>query len=119
MSDDVLFSVNQNGAAAIVLNRPKALNSLTYDMVRLIGEKLNEWETDQNVSIVVIKGAGPKGLCAGGDIKALYEARSSKQALQDAERFFETEYEVDMAVHRFSKPIIACLDGIVMGEASA
>lgn len=119
MSDDVLFSVNQNGAAAIVLNRPKALNSLTYDMVRLIGEKLNEWETDQNVSVVVIKGAGPKGLCAGGDIKALYEARSSKQALQEAERFFETEYEVDMSVHRFPKPIIACLDGIVMGEASA
>ncbi|MBZ5213953.1 Short-chain-enoyl-CoA hydratase [Bacillus paralicheniformis] len=115
MSDDVLFSVNQNGAAAIVLNRPKALNSLTYDMVRLIGEKLNEWETDQNVSVVVIKGAGPKGLCAGGDIKALYEARSSKQALQEAECFFETEYEVDMAVHRFPKPIIACLDGIVMG----
>ncbi len=85
-------------------------------MVRLIGEKLNEWETDQNVSVVVIKGAGPKGLCAGGDIKALYEARSSKQALQEAECFFETEYEVDMVVHRFPKPIIACLDGIVMGR---
>ncbi|QHZ47108.1 enoyl-CoA hydratase/isomerase family protein [Bacillus sp. NSP9.1] len=115
MSDDVLCSVNQNGAATIVLNRPKALNSLSYDMVRVIGDQLKEWERDQNVSVVVIKGSGPKGLCAGGDIKALYEARSSKQALQEAERFFEKEYEVDMAVYRFSKPIIACMDGIVMG----
>lgn len=115
MSDEVLFSVNQNGAATIVLNRPKALNSLSYEMVRLIGEKLREWKTDHSVSVVVMKGAGPKGLCAGGDIKALYEARSSTSALQDAERFFEKEYEVDMAVYQFPKPVIACLDGIVMG----
>ena len=58
MSDDVLCSVNQNGVATIVLNRPKALNSLTYDMVRVIGEKLTEWKTDHNVSVVIIKGAG-------------------------------------------------------------
>ncbi|WP_307894593.1 enoyl-CoA hydratase/isomerase family protein [Bacillus swezeyi] len=115
MSDEVLFSVNQNGTAAIVLNRPKALNSLTYEMVRQIDEKLKEWKTADNISVVVIKGAGSKGLCAGGDIKTLYEARSSTSALQDAERFFEKEYEVDMAVYQFPKPIIACLDGIVMG----
>ncbi|MEC1262606.1 enoyl-CoA hydratase/isomerase family protein [Bacillus swezeyi] len=115
MSDEVLFSVNQNGTAAIVLNRPKALNSLTYEMVCQIDEKLKEWKTADNISVVVIKGAGSKGLCAGGDIKTLYEARSSTSALQDAERFFEKEYEVDMAVYQFPKPIIACLDGIVMG----
>ncbi|MFT0800939.1 enoyl-CoA hydratase/isomerase family protein [Bacillus swezeyi] len=115
MSDEVLFSVNQNGTAAIVLNRPKALNSLTYEMVRQIDEKLKEWKTADDISVVIIKGAGSKGLCAGGDIKTLYEARSSTAALQDAERFFEKEYEVDMAVYQFPKPIIACLDGIVMG----
>jgi enoyl-CoA hydratase len=115
MSDQVLFSVNQNGIATIILNRPQALNSLSYDMVHAIGEKLLEWEKNPNVSVVVIKGAGPKGLCAGGDIKKLYEAHSSKAALQDADRFFEKEYEVDMAVYQFTKPIIACLDGIVMG----
>ncbi|MED2944392.1 enoyl-CoA hydratase/isomerase family protein [Bacillus swezeyi] len=115
MSDEVLFSVNQNGTAAIVLNRPKALNSLTYEMVCQVDEKLKEWKTADNISVVVIKGAGSKGLCAGGDIKTLYEAPSSTSALQDAERFFEKEYEVDMAVYQFPKPIIACLDGIVMG----
>ncbi|MGN9865272.1 enoyl-CoA hydratase/isomerase family protein [Bacillus swezeyi] len=115
MSDEVLFSVNQNGTAAIVLNRPKALNSLTYEMVRQIDGKLKEWKTADDISVVIIKGAGSKGLCAGGDIKTLYEARSSTAALLDAERFFEKEYEVDMAVYQFPKPIIACLDGIVMG----
>jgi enoyl-CoA hydratase/carnithine racemase len=115
MFDEVLFSVNPNGVATIVLNRPKALNSLSHEMVRAIGEKLIEWETDQNVSVVVIKGAGHKGLCAGGDIKTLYKACSSDSALQEAERFFEDEYEVDMAIYQFPKPIIACLDGIVMG----
>ena len=115
MSNEVLFSVNAFGVAMIVLNRPKALNSLSQEMVCAIGEKLIEWKMDRNVSIVVIKGAGSKGFCAGGDIKTLYEARSSETALRKAEDFFEEEYEVDMAIYQFPKPIIACLDGIVMG----
>ncbi|WP_110926731.1 enoyl-CoA hydratase/isomerase family protein [Bacillus massiliglaciei] len=115
MSDEVLFSVHPNGIASITLNRPKALNSLSDTMIRLIGEKLREWETDEAVAVVIMKGAGPKGFCAGGDIKALYKARSSEADLQAAGRFFEEEYEVDMAVYSFPKPIIACLDGIVMG----
>lgn len=115
MSAEVLFSVNQNGVAVIGLNRPKALNALSHEMVRAIGGKLIEWKTDRNVSIVVIKGAGSKGLCAGGDIKTIYEARSSETALRKAEDFFEEEYEVDMAIYQFPKPIIAYLDGIVMG----
>ncbi|MGE7876658.1 enoyl-CoA hydratase/isomerase family protein [Peribacillus muralis] len=115
MSGEVVFSVNQNGVAIIVLNRPKALNSLSHEMVRAIGEQVMKWKADRNVSIVIIKGAGPKGLCAGGDIKTLYEARSSETAMRKAEDFFEVEYETDMAIHQFPKPIIAYLDGIVMG----
>ncbi|WP_285768498.1 enoyl-CoA hydratase/isomerase family protein [Peribacillus sp. SI8-4] len=115
MSAEVVFSVNQNGVAVIVLNRPKALNSLTHEMVRAIGEQLLKWKTDRNVSIVIMKGEGSKGFCAGGDIKTLYEARSSESAMRKAEGFFATEYETDMAIHQFPKPIIAYLDGIVMG----
>ncbi|MGM0852783.1 MAG: enoyl-CoA hydratase/isomerase family protein [Bacillota bacterium] len=115
MSEEVMFSVNPNGIATILLNRPKALNSLSHEMVIAIGEKLKEWKTDHNVSIVIMKGAGSKGLCAGGDIKSLYEARLSESARRKAENFFSEEYKVDMAVHQFPKPIIACLDGIVMG----
>ncbi|MED1863754.1 enoyl-CoA hydratase/isomerase family protein [Fictibacillus nanhaiensis] len=115
MSEEVLFSVNSNGVATIILNRPKALNSLSHKMVLTIGEKLKKWKADDKVSVVILKGAGTKGLCAGGDIKTLYEARSSRTAMQEAERFFEDEYEVDMEIYLYPKPIIACLDGIVMG----
>lgn len=115
MTENVLFSVSENGVASITLNRPKALNSLSYDMLQPIGQKLKEWENDERIAIIVLKGAGTKGFCAGGDIKTLYEARSNEVALQHAERFFEEEYEIDTYIYQYKKPIIACLDGIVMG----
>ncbi|KFM99370.1 enoyl-CoA hydratase/isomerase family protein [Bacillus clarus] len=115
MTENVLFSISENGVASITLNRPKALNSLSYDMLKPIGQKLKEWEKDDRIAIIVLKGAGTKGFCAGGDIKTLYEARSNETALQHAERFFEEEYEIDTFIYQYTKPIIACLDGIVMG----
>ncbi|MGF9941443.1 3-hydroxyisobutyryl-CoA hydrolase, partial [Bacillus anthracis] len=115
MTEHVLFSVSENGVASITLNRPKALNSLSYDMLQPIGQKLKEWENDEQIALIVLKGAGTKGFCAGGDIKTLYEARSNEIALQHAERFFEEEYEIDTYIYQYKKPIIACLDGIVMG----
>ncbi|KAA0766277.1 enoyl-CoA hydratase/isomerase family protein [Bacillus sp. SH5-2] len=115
MTEHVLFSVSENGVASITLNRPKALNSLSYDMLQPIGQKLKEWEHDERIAVIVLKGAGTKGFCAGGDIKTLYEARSNEVALQHAERFFEEEYEIDTYIYQYKKPIIACLDGIVMG----
>lgn len=115
MSEQVLFSINEYGLATITLNRPRALNSLTYSMVKEIGEKLAEWKTDDNIKLVIMKGAGEKGFCAGGDIKALYEARSNEDFLKGANDFFETEYKTDIAVYEYPKPIIAILDGIVMG----
>ena len=115
LTNDVLFSINENGVATIVLNRPKALNSLNTEMVDAIGKRLDQWETDPQVKCVLIKGAGEKGLCAGGDIKTLYSAQDSEENLEKAYTFFEVEYETDLAVANFSKPIIAYLDGIVMG----
>lgn len=112
---DVLFSTTENGVATITLNRPKAINSLTYSMLIPIKQRLLEWDQDNSIRIIIIKGAGSKGFCAGGDIKTLYEAREGQKALQTAERFFEEEYRTDQLVYRFSKPIIASLDGIVMG----
>jgi len=115
MTENVLFSIHKNGVASITLNRPKALNSLSYDMLHPIGQKLKEWEKDDRIAVVILKGAGTKGFCAGGDIKTLYEARSNEVALQHAEHFFEEEYEIDTYIYHYPKPIIACLDGIVMG----
>lgn len=115
MENEVIFSVSDGGAAIITLNRPKALNSLSTQMLMPIGDKLKEWQANDQIHLIILRGAGEKGFCAGGDIKTLYEARSSQVASKNAEVFFEDEYQVDMAIYHYPKPIIACLDGIVMG----
>ncbi|MFJ7972386.1 enoyl-CoA hydratase/isomerase family protein [Psychrobacillus sp. NPDC096389] len=115
MTNEVLFSINDNGVATITLNRPKALNSLSFEMVKELKAKLEEWQADDNICLVILNGAGEKGFCAGGDIKALYQSNASDAAYQDAKQFFKIEYEVDRLIYTFPKPIIACLDGIVMG----
>ncbi|WP_087972371.1 enoyl-CoA hydratase/isomerase family protein [Oceanobacillus rekensis] len=113
--DEVLFSTNDNGVATITLNRPKAINSLTYNMIVQIKEKLLLLEHDPAIHLLVLNGAGTKGFCAGGDIKTLYSARDSDEAMGNAMQFFSEEYETDRLIAQFPKPIIACLDGIVMG----
>ncbi|MBM7598848.1 enoyl-CoA hydratase/carnithine racemase [Virgibacillus halotolerans] len=113
---EVLFSTSENGVATITLNQPKAINALTYDMLLPIREKLLEWDENNAIRIVILKGAGSKGFCAGGDIKTLYQAREQHQdALQAAEQFFAVEYKTDQLIAAFSKPIIAFLDGVIMG----
>ncbi|KMY32616.1 3-hydroxyisobutyryl-CoA hydrolase [Lysinibacillus xylanilyticus] len=115
MENEVIFAVSDGGAATITLNRPKALNSLSTEMLKTIGEKLKVWQANDQIHLIILRGAGEKGFCAGGDIKTLYKARSSQEAFKNAEVFFEEEYLVDMAIYHYPKPIIACLDGIVMG----
>ena len=72
-NEDVLVSVDR-GVGLITLNRPKAINSLTHPMVTTLARVLTEWETDDDVTAVVVEGAGERGLCAGGDIVALYHS---------------------------------------------
>lgn len=79
MTDEVLFTVNDKGLGVITLNRPKALNSLSLAMVQPLKEKLLRWKNNNHIQIILIKGAGEKGLCAGGDIKALYDARLNEK----------------------------------------
>ncbi|WP_170925685.1 enoyl-CoA hydratase/isomerase family protein, partial [Bacillus sp. S1-R1J2-FB] len=97
------------------LNRPNELNSLYYDMWQPIGKKLKERENDEQIALIELKGAGTKGFCAGGDIKSLDEARANESELKNEERFVEEEYEIDTYIYQYKKPMIACLDGIVMG----
>lgn len=115
MSDVVIADVKENGVASLTLNRPKALNSLSYEMISIISEKLTKWQTDEEVKLIVLKGEGAKGFCAGGDIKTLYEAQSSEIAFERACHFFELEYMLDLFIYEYKKPIIALTDGIVMG----
>lgn len=95
------------------LNRPKALNSLTLDMVRRINASLDIFEGDPGVAAVVLTGEGERGLCAGGDIRAIYE--SGRAGTKLAETFWREEYLLDARIHNFPKPFICVMDGLVMG----
>jgi enoyl-CoA hydratase len=97
----------------IRLNRPKALNSLTLDMVRSISAALDDFEGDPHVAAVLITGEGERGLCAGGDIRALYDSGRAGTTL--AETFWREEYVLNARIKNFPKPYIAVMDGITMG----
>jgi enoyl-CoA hydratase len=107
--------VERRGSAGIlVLNRPKALNALTLTMVRIVAAALDEWEHDPAVTRVVIRGAGEKAFCAGGDIRKLYElGRAGEHAAQLA--FWGEEYQLNARFRAYPKPIVALVDGIDMG----
>jgi enoyl-CoA hydratase len=112
MIDDVLFE--QRGAAGIItLNRPKALNALTQDMCLRTKAQLEDWAKDPSIKAVVIRGAGERAFCAGGDIRALYD--SGKAGTPYALDFYRDEYRLDAAIKHFPKPYVALIHGIVMG----
>lgn len=110
--DEVLTRV-EGGVGFLTLNRPKALNSLTHTMVTAMDAALTAWESDTAVRAVVINGAGDRGLCAGGDVVAIYH--SAKAGGAEARRFWFDEYRLNARIGRYPKPYIACMDGIVMG----
>ncbi|KAG7282326.1 hypothetical protein CRUP_002714 [Coryphaenoides rupestris] len=100
-------------AGVITLNRPKALNALNLPMIRLLYPQLKAWETDEQTDLVIIKGAGGKAFCAGGDIRAVTDAGKAGHPL--AEDFFREEYVLNNTIGTFKKPYIALIDGITMG----
>jgi enoyl-CoA hydratase len=112
VSDDILFE--QRGHAGFVtLNRPEALNALNHGMVRGLARQLTEWAGDDSIRHVVVRGAGDKAFCAGGDIISLYEGR--KAGATDLTGFFSDEYLLNAQIKDYPKPYIALIDGIVMG----
>lgn len=113
MSDAPVIVTCEGSLGRLHLNRPKALNSLTLQMVRLLDEALNEFETNDRIASVLITGEGERGLCAGGDIIALYA--SIKAADGDAARFWAEEYRLNARIADYPKPYVAFMDGITMG----
>ncbi len=114
MTDDpeILTRVD-NGVARLTLNRPKAINSLTQTMVDVMAAVLADWADDHAVRAVILDGAGDRGLCAGGDVVALYH--SARAGGAEARKFWFDEYRLNSAIGRFPKPYVALMDGIVMG----
>ena len=111
-SDEVLTRVD-GGVGLITLNRPKAINSLNQPMVDALSAILTRWEADDAVRSVVLSGAGDRGLCAGGDVVAVYN--SARADGVEARRFWHDEYLLNGQVGRFAKPYVSLMDGIVMG----
>ncbi|NNF78881.1 MAG: enoyl-CoA hydratase/isomerase family protein, partial [Rhizobiales bacterium] len=109
---DVLFEVN-NRAGVITLNRPKALNALTLGMVREMRPQLERWAEDDRVHQIIIKAAGDKAFCAGGDIRALYDWGLARN--RNFLDFYREEYLLNTFIKRYPKPYIALIDGIDMG----
>lgn len=111
-SDEVLIR-REGRAGRITMNRPHALNALTLAMVHRIAEALAAWQPDPAVEIVVLDGAGDRALCAGGDVRALYDSRGDGSGL--ARTFWSDEYPLNALIGRYPKPFVAIQDGIVMG----
>ena len=110
--DEILTHLD-GGVGFLTLNRPKAINSLTQTMVTAMDATLTAWATDDAVKAVVVSGAGDRGLCAGGDVVAIYHSAQAGGA--EARRFWFDEYRLNARIARFPKPYIALMDGIVMG----
>jgi enoyl-CoA hydratase len=111
-SDEILSRVDA-GVGFVTLNRPKAINSLNQSMVNALSAALTGWAQDDAVRAVVLSGAGERGLCAGGDVVAVYHsARADGVA---ARRFWYDEYLLNAKIGRFPKPYVSLMDGIVMG----
>jgi enoyl-CoA hydratase len=100
-------------AGRITLNRPKALNALRYGQIAEIDAALTAWEHDDAVQVVILDGSGERAFCAGGDVRELYDAAQDGPAF--AEQFWRDEYHLNARIHRYSKPVVALMDGIVMG----
>ncbi len=111
-NEDVLVSV-ERGVGLLTLNRPKSINSLTYPMAGRISAALSDWENDESVRAIVISGAGDRGLCAGGDVVAIYH--SAKAGGAEARQFLANEYRLNAYMARYPKPFVALMNGITMG----
>ena len=124
-SEEVAFAT-RGGVGVITLNRPKALNALTLEMIRAMRPVLEGWASEPAIAGGVIEGEGEKAFCAGGDVRAVWKAGKEfepaggfvpRLCADDAlpRRFFFEEYQLNHLIHNFPKPFIAILDGVTMG----
>jgi enoyl-CoA hydratase len=108
-----LIARREGAVGVIRLNRPKAINAVTLEMFRDVDKALDAFEADPAVSVVLLEGAGERGLCAGGDIRALWESSKVKGDL--GKILWREEYILNARIKKFPKPYVSFMDGIVMG----
>ena len=110
MTNSIIFQ-EKNETGIILLNNPKVLNALDLEMAELFFSKLNQWQNNNNIKRVLVKGEG-KAFCAGGDVKSMFFS----SGVSDLKKIFLfKEYKLNYAINQFTKPYLSIWDGIVMG----
>lgn len=118
MSDEAEVLFSRDGVAGIItLNRPKALNALTLNMVRAIHPQLKAWAADDAVELVIVEAVGEKAFCAGGDIRALHDW--GKAGDRNVIDFYREEYRLNVFIKNYPKPYVALMGGIDMAAVLA
>ena len=114
MPEPEIICERRGAAGCVLLNRPKALNALTHGMVAGLAAALDAWERDPAIERVVVRGAGERAFCAGGDIRLIHDlGKAGDHAAQMA--FWRDEYPLNLRIARYPKPYVSLIDGIVMG----
>jgi enoyl-CoA hydratase len=108
-----LIARREGAVGVIRLNRPKAINAVTLEMFRDVDKALDAFEADPDIAVILLEGAGERGLCAGGDIRALWESSKVKGEL--GKILWREEYILNARIKKFPKPYVSFMDGIVMG----
>ncbi len=101
-------------AGRITLNRPKALNALTYEMCLEIDAALKTWAHDDDVALILIDAEGDRAFSAGGDIAEMYET-GRKGDYTYGRRFWADEYRMNARIASYPKPVVSLLQGFTMG----
>lgn len=117
LAEEISTTVDGCRIGIMTLNSAKTMNAVDLEMVNLIDDILARWQRDEKIVAVIMKGAGEKAFCAGGDIRQLYTSMKAEgdQYLTYADDFFKGEYSKNYRVHKFGKPLIAWGHGFVMG----
>ncbi|MGB8842607.1 MAG: enoyl-CoA hydratase/isomerase family protein [Aliidongia sp.] len=113
--DAEVLTETRGGLGIITLNRPKALNALSLGMIEAIEAALAGWAGDARIGAVLIRGAGEKAFCAGGDVRAIATRDGSAETERLKRVFFAAEYRLNHHIHTYPKPFVALIDGITMG----
>ncbi|MFL5332461.1 MAG: enoyl-CoA hydratase/isomerase family protein, partial [Geminicoccaceae bacterium] len=113
MTADIRFE-RRGRLGVVVLDRQRALNALTWDMIRALSDQLAAWREDAQLAAVLVKAAPGRAFCAGGDIRAV-SGLARQEGVPAATGFFRDEYRLNWRIHIFPKPYVALLDGITMG----
>ncbi len=111
---DLLKSV-EDGVMKIVFNRPEAMNALSREMMSLFDEALGEAASSRDIGCVVLRGAGDKAFCAGGDVKSMAAGRDQEKSYEDKVQDLRERMRVSELLHEMGKPTIAMINGVAAG----